>query len=477
MTTSQHDGITINGVKQQLKTEEKTIHKHVDFEYDPSEIDINVNELDMFDYENITDDININDYFDPKKLNEMRKDYLKKLRKPKKQQEETMKCGDKVISKAEKKGGSRSCNLKTQIIDKDITDNIKELDLNNQELLTKLKKTIKKLESDAEILEKQIDNEDIQILSPEEVKKCREFLFTTHISCVESTGISTDKYVSEICDMKYSSSAQPKDNLIDDSAHQLVYISKLSKQLKTQLLQQSDVQLKFNNIDFAICMYLKSRNNIIRNYRIPYIVLQEFFKKLIVVNLTNVECAFRSKNCWIKPEFKKMIVKDVVMFQSLPSKLAKSWKIFVSELCNTEEPKVFNDISKLDYIIHIDEDFVIEETLARTIKCMTPCFIYNYYSVIKSVYLICGLLDDWLDEKNKEKGTKEQMYKELKNIVKTCIYIYQNTRLAESSTARNLPYSTEPMCEEAQMYYLNHTIMGPQHMLLKALEKYIYGLV
>ena len=42
-------------------------------------------------------------------------------------------------------------------------------------------------------------------------------------------------------------------------------------------------------------------------------ILQEFLKKLVVVNLSNVECAFRSKNCWIRPEFKKMIIKDVVM--------------------------------------------------------------------------------------------------------------------------------------------------------------------
>ena len=38
---------------------------------------------------------------------------------------------------------------------------------------------------------------------------------------------------------------------------------------------------------------------------------------------------------------------------------------------------------------------------------MTLSFIYNYYSVIKSIYLIIGLLDDWFDSQadRKKNGT------------------------------------------------------------------------
>ena len=72
-------------------------------------------ELDSFDYDVIEDDIDINDYFDPVKLEQMKKEYAKKLKELRKEREkpETLKCGDKVISKAEKKGGKRTCNYKT----------------------------------------------------------------------------------------------------------------------------------------------------------------------------------------------------------------------------------------------------------------------------------------------------------------------------------------------------------------------------
>ena len=440
-------------------------------------------ELDSFDYDVIEDDIDINDYFDPVKLEQMKKEYAKKLKELRKEREkpETLKCGDKVISKAEKKGGKRTCNYKTTLKD-DIMKEISEHDLNNQELLTKLKKTIEKLESDAKAIEAQINLTEIKTLQESEIKEARKYLFETKITSVESSGISTDKYVSEITNIKYSTKSQPNESLIDDAAHQLVYISRLSKQLGIQLLQQTNVQLKFDNIDFGICMYLKQHKHELPDYKLSYIILQEFFKKLIVVNLSNVEGAFRSKTCWIKPEFKKMIIKDVVMLQSLPNKLTKSWKIFINELCKTDEPHIFNDVSKLDYVVHLNDDYAIETILAQTIKCMTPCFIFNYYNVIKSVYLMCGLINDWLDKQNKIKSSGKEfdilkMYSELINISKVCVYLYQNTRLFESGTSRNLPYTLEPMSEELQMYYLNHTVVGPQHILLKGLEKYILGII
>ena len=112
------------------------------------------------------------------------------MKKPK--QTKTMKCGDKIISKAEKKGGTR-----TKIDDNlnpEITKKIKDYDLNNAELISKLKKTIIKLESDTEAIERTIDFE-IKNLSHDEMKEYREFLFNTSISCVEAYEI--DKYISK----------------------------------------------------------------------------------------------------------------------------------------------------------------------------------------------------------------------------------------------------------------------------------------
>ena len=491
--------------KPKVKTE---FRQHVDFEYntkyDTEELDNIIEHLESHENE-----IDITNYTDSKKFNKLYHDYIKKLNESKNENKEKMTINGKTIIKADKVGGSRinTSNSKTNI-KKELEKEAKENKINVNELNKKLKETIKNLEEEVEKLEASEEfNTPLKILSQEEKDKYRKFLFSTYLinengtsNFITDRGISTDKYISEMIDEKYSSQAQPKDSCIDSTPKQLIYISRLSKQLGTQLLKQSDTQLSFNNIDLLLCDYFK--NNKIPDYKISYTILKEFFKKLIIVSLSDIELAFRSQNNWISNTFKRMILKDVVMLQSLPPKLAKSWKIFVEELCKTNDVRIFNDISKLDYVIHISEDFIIEETLAKSIKCMTPCFIYNYYNVIKSMYLMCGLIDklfddvkndriksndrkendekennDENDEKENKKEKDEILYSYVTNIAKIPIYLYENTRLNENSTARRLPYSKEPISQELQMYYLNHTIIGPQYKLLKSMEKYILGLI
>ena len=65
----------------------------------------------------------------------------------------------------------------------------------------------------------------------------------------------------KICNTRYSTSALPKENIIDNTPTQLVYISRLSQQLNTHLLHQSDIQLTVNNIDFLICIDLKNKKD------------------------------------------------------------------------------------------------------------------------------------------------------------------------------------------------------------------------
>lgn len=378
------------------------------------------------------------------------------------------------VSQADKVGGSRVSRKEKST--SQITSEAKTNKLDQQTLMKKVKETIQNLENEAAKLEETIDFT-VPKPSDEYVQAARQFLFNTSIapSFITNRGISTDAYISTVCDTKYMSTAQPKEGMMDSAPKQLVYISRLAKQLNTQLLQSSDTRLSFNDLDVMICNYFKS--NQINDYVAVYKVLQEFFKKLIISSLSDVEQAFRSQNTWVNNDFKKLILKDVPMLKWLPAKLSRSWDIFITELCKTTDSAVFNDVSKLDYIAHVHDDFVIEQTLARTIKCMTPCFIYNYYCVVKVIYLLCGLLDDWFDKIRDVERDYDKLYVQLNNIMKVCTYIYENTRHYENSTARSLPYSVEPISQELQIYYLNHTATGPQYMLLKGLEKYVYGLL
>jgi hypothetical protein len=495
---------------QESKQTKDSIRSHADFTFDiqndTQKFDDMIDKIEKYSEQD--NEIDISNYIDPKKLKKIQDDYLKELKENKAKSKviQTQEINGKTIQKAETIGGSRTARKPEKVgIQKEIEKEAKEAGINQKELTEKLKNTIKQLEEEAARLEqsdefKDFENQNKYTFTEEDIENSRRFLFNNTIEDIFkcSNGISTDKYISFVNDERYSTKTQPKEGSIDSTPKQLVYISKLSKQLGTQLLQESNLQLKFNNIDMTICNYF--RNKKINDYKAVYILLREFFKKLIVASLSDVELAFRSQNNWISEEFKKLILKDVIMLQTLPPKLAKSWKIFVNELCKTNDASIYNDISKLDFILHIDCDFVVEETLAKSIKCMTPCFIYNYYLAAKSVYILCGLLDDWYDSvknryskkdnetsisdnKNNENSKKEsglsknELYIELINISKVCTYLYENSRFYENSTARSLPYSNEPISQELQVYYLNHTMMGPQYRLIKGLEKYIYGLI
>ena len=431
-----------------------------------------------------TESIDVNNYIDPEKIKALELKYLEQLKKQRKaqgvqQKPETMTVNGKTITKASKVAGQRT-NTK-QHVDSDIIKEAQAAGLKQNDaakVADKVHEVIKELEKNAEQIEKNMD------FTIDETKidavEFRKFLFSTRITGITANGISTDQYISEICDMKYSTKNQPNESTINDPAKQLVFINRLSKRLGYNFLKSTTLQLKFNCLEEAVCMYIKQQQ--FKDYHYAYVMLKELLKKLIVVSLSDVEGAFRSEHVWIKNEFIKMIRKDIIMLQALPPKLKKSWNIFVKELCKINDANVFGDISKIDYVIHINDDFVIESILAQTIKCMTPCFILNYFEIIKCFYLATAMIDGWFgrveqSKKSDSKQTNQDWYQELRDIILTIGFIYENTRLNENSTARSLPFSVDKPSEELQMYYLNHTVVGPQFMILKGLQKYIYGLV
>jgi hypothetical protein len=197
-------------------------------------------------------------------------------------------------------------------------------------------------------------------------------------------------------------------------------------------------------------------------------------KKLLLLSFSVHENAFRSSNIWIKPEFKSLIKSEIIMMQALPGFFKQSFNVFVTELLKLQDAQIFNRIDKLDYAIHIQKPGILEQTIARSIKTMTPMFIYDYFESIKSIYLYCGLLDAYIEklEQNIDlKKNHQQVSQDLTTIISVCIILYQNTRLYQNSTARTLPYfDKDTLSEKTQMYYLNHTLVGPQYHLLKFLE-------
>lgn len=424
----------------------------------------------------IINKINIEDYLDEETMKIKYKEYMNKLQKNKINNIESKTINNKTIYKSETKAGLRKGTNKNNedgldTIIKEETN--KRNDIDKKKLKIKVDEIIHKLEQDADELSKTMD---FKIKITEPIIELKERLFNTIFTetFIGSNGISIDKYLSYLLQRNYNS--QQNITPPDDAAKQLVFIRRLSKQLNYGLLTQMESQLKFQNIHTKLCEYFKSSN--IPDYKIVYIILQETMKKLIISAFTDVEMAFRSNNNWVNDSFKKLILSDVILLQTLPNKLAYSWKIFIKELCKDGNAHIFNDVSNLPSVLDIKDDFIIEETLARTIKCMTPCFIYNYYSAIKTLYLICGALAGYMKQNGLDLKykNKDQIHEELVNIVKVCNYCYENTRLYEHSVARHMPYYSEEISNELQSYYLNHTLVGPQYHVIKNLERLIVSI-
>ena len=443
--------------------------------------EINVNEYQKLVDETLEDEekvdkINIEDYLDEETMKLKYKEYIDKLQKNKPNPVESKTVNGKTIYKSETKAGLRKGTKKNNedVLETAIKEEAnKRDDVDKKKLKTKVDEIIHKLEHDADELSKTMD---FKVKITEPIIELKERLYSTVFTeaFIDSNGISIDKYLSYLLQRNFNS----QQNIVppDDAAKQLVYIRRLSKQLNYGLLTQMEAQLKFQNIHTKLCEYFKL--NEIPDYKIVYIILQETMKKLIISAFTNTEMAFRSNNNWVNDSFKKLILSDVILLQTMPKKLAQSWKVFIKELCKTNNVQIFNDVTNLPSVLDIKEDFVIEETLARTIKCMTPCFIYNYYSAIKSLYLICATLAGYMKQEGVDLKfkNKEQIREDLVNIVKVCNYCYENTRLYEHSVARHMPYYSEEISNELQSYYLNHTLAGPQYYVIKNLERLIVSI-
>lgn len=378
--------------------------------------------------------------------------------------------------------------------DKELLKEIKDAGLKEKDysaFVEKLKKTIAELENAAKKIEEDHDFS-IKELSNDERERYLSFLFTTNIlketmkfngkdtvfpsRGLSRKGIDQDEFLNSY-DIIYVNSGDAPKSIID-TPMQLVYINKLNKIFGAQFIQETDTNLKFTDIDRSICTFLVQNKP--KNHTLTKTILSNMLKKLILLEFSTVESAFRSSNIWIKPEFKSLIKSEIIMMQGLPQYLRNSFNVFVTELLETDNAQIFNRTDRLDYIIHIDQFGIIEQTLARVIKTMSPMFIYDYFECVKSIYLFCGLFEAYLDKlvETKDQKDKQQLMQEIETIAKVSVILYQNTRLYQNSTARSLPYFEKgSLSEQAQMYYLNHTLVGPQYQLLKCFEKAAIALV
>lgn len=438
--------------QKSYKTEEE-INQNIS-----SELKEGINELDAIQ------DFEISDI--------LKTDLSKFISQPEKQpaqKKEAAKAGGMRIAKKEHKANETVKELKEQGVKQ---SELKKAIEEHDKKINELRELAKQIEEKNDYLKFSESDDDI--------KKFREFLFTTNLFREEVTlnkekiilqerasttsGIEENRYINSYEIISYNNRDSPKDGAVDP-AEQLVLLGKLNKLFKFEFIQQSDSNLKFGDVDRSICAFLKERTT--QAHSITTKIVSELLKKVLICSMGQMESAFRSESVWITPEFKRVILPEIIMMQALPEHLKRSFNIFVEELTELKDPRILKDASKLDYLIHTATSGIIEQTLARAIKCMTPMFIYDYFEAVKSIYLFAGMLEVLLTEKTRE--TLQRV--DILLLGRTALFIYQNSRYLQNSLPRNLPLSEEELSEQLQMYYLNHTMLGPQNILLRMFEK------
>ena len=386
-----------------------------------------------------------------------------------------VKAGGMRIPKREHKQNEVVKELKEQGVKQ--TDLKKAIEEHDKKI-NELKELAKQIEEKNEYLNFSESSEDLQ--------KFREFLFSTNLFSEEitlnkqkitlrdrishSSGIDENIFVNSYDIIEYNNRNSPKDGAVDP-AEQLVLLSKLNKLFRFEFIQQTDSNLKFGYVDRSICAFLKTKN--LKSHTISTLLLQHMLKKLLICSMGQMESAFRSDSVWITPEFKRAILPEIIMMQALPTNLKQSFNTFMEELSELKDPRILKDNTKLDYIIHVFTPGIIEQTIARAIKCMTPMFIYDYFESIKSIYLFVALIEVLLNESTHDTIRRQDILL----IGRVVLFMYQNTRYLQNSLPRNLPISEEELSEQLQMYYLNHTMLGPQNILLRMLEKSCVGII
>jgi len=393
-------------------------------------------------------DFEINEIIDPKNVDKLLKEEQRKIKQANK------KAKKRIAEKKNKKE-----KLSEQMGDIPIKDMPK--------VIEKAKETIKTIEEKAKLIEENSSFEFDENQYEDNKGIYNNFIFNNDLHSITQNGIDINGYINNYNIYKYQWANGPNSNLIIEIPQQLVYVHKLNKLFDFQFIQQSDVSIKFNDLDRMVCAFIKQ--NPCDTYKLTYDICKAMLKKILVVSLSNVEFAFRSDRIWLSPSFKKFALNDIIIMQSLSGKLKDSSKIFIDELFKTKDSRIFNNTKILDKLVHTINDFELEQVVANSIKCMTPCFILDYFNAIKSLYIYCGLLNIYMNKISKKE--LELKKENLELIGKISSIIYQNTRLYQNTTGRQLPMYDGKISEETQMYYLNHTIVGPQFLLLKMLEK------
>ena len=253
----------------------------------------------------------------------------------------------------------------------------------------------------------------------------------------------------------------------------LVFISRLSNIFNEPFINSVDANWKFDKLESAIIKFIEKFN---KSTDIEYKLIKSLLGKMIVLMLSDVEQAFATENVNMNEDCEKYLksyVESMTSFGNIRNCISKSWSTFVNCLFNKSEAFILkhDDLETPEKLLMdgYSNHFMLEIFAANILKTFQTNIMIDYFHAIRYCYIWVRLVSI-LIQNSLEKGLdKNKLMENIYTISVVITSMYEDLYFISSILPKSLPMN-EDLSEETILYFLNHTIKGPQYMILKQLE-------
>ena len=354
---------------------------------------------------------------------------------------------------------------------KDLTRNFPQVPDLKEDDISSLKQLLDTIMNDERGVEKRIDYE-YYVNNTAFFKQFMDYTINNTISTMD-----LKKYINRLTNFNYDPFEGIRANMLFSVQDRLLYIHELGKVFDNDFLGKIDIQFKMHNIDGKLAKFIKREAVPFNDFE--HRLIKTLMGKLILAIYSNIERAFIQETHCLSPDYLKNIkdidrtMRDVCYSDKY---VMKSWNAFMNKLTDTKTLYKFRDYNDLTEKLKLcyDNKFPIEIFMADCLKSLIPSIGLNYVNAIKSIYLMGRLISIYVQKyMNKRTETTDTKIIRLTDIIVICRAVmvdYESNYFATSMIPRSMPKTEENMSEEMKLYYISHTLTGPQYFLLKQLE-------
>ena len=282
-------------------------------------------------------------------------------------------------------------------------------------------------------------------------------------------------FIREQTNFKYEPFKNINIDGVIDSAKKLVYVSKLSNIYKFPFIEKIDSNWKFDQLEDSFISFIETKED---STIIEYKLLKSLLGKLVILMCSDIERSFmnESKKENITPDIKKYLERYIIKmnkFEKTKNNISKGWSVFVNSLLNSQEVFVYKSQEQLHDILlkAYSSHFLMESLIANILKTFQTNILIDYFHAIKFCFIWVRMVSILIQDsiKSINRISHEELMNNIFMVSCVIVSMYEDNYFISSILPKSLP-TNENLSEETILYFINHTIKGPQYMILKQLE-------